>query len=962
MMGLNDSQKRLAETRNGMIVVDAGPGTGKTKTIVQRYINIVSQPDVEMKNVLMLTFTNNAAKEMEERIKAGIAASGDPRLMKNANLVQARTFDSFCLAVVMDAPEAVSDFFGIDEKLTRSARMVENETVNKEDFSRFMDGFLQDRGEDYGDTAVIASGESGSLLSLINKLMSRGIVPLKRGWFGLGFERDLDGDVGWLVDEMTRVNARGKKLLDALKPLAKIGIPVDYDGRDRISPEEIEQAARGSRDELLVFVHDLYYAYIKHMVAENRLTFGLVALFAFTVLYNNEKVRDNHRFRYVMIDEFQDTNANQLMMSLMVLSEPNLCAVGDWKQGIYSFRFVSIDNIVNFEDKVVQFRRFLNDDTVRVPFSIPEVQKMSLDINYRSSELVIGKSFETLYVKATDKEKNVTPGGQVVELEQGRDDIGDDTAVRYCLANSKDGEPALVARAIKDYVAGGYTIHDDDGARPARFGDIAVLSRNTKECRLILEACQSEGIPAYLFGDMPIMASREGKLALAWLRLVNNEQDPRGYVPILQDLGYTLIEIQSMYRADPKGITVFEAPADIRKLRRDLRNKRRRISELLSAIFAIYSLDNDYTHAIISTVSSAHRGSLMTIADVISMIEEDIQDGNVYPVENPVSGGAVRIMTMHKSKGLEFPIVIIPYLDQSKMPSFQTDKGVFLFHEKLGIRCTKKIFRTDGYSKIIEDQDTSMCKVVIEKDYDEDRRLFFVAVSRAKQYLTFIAAKPSKFMTGISGEAYTEIPDRPLPRSAMSQTLTAPPEIGGYAKRRIKLGVHEIMDFAAEDGTGGTAEGDEICGKGKEYGTKVHELAYLLMRKGSLPERDFEEYPELVRAKKVLDDLAGADLLEGEIDCGLPLGDPDAVLRGRIDLLAIYPDRVEIHDWKTDASDRFEPEYRLQLSVYALAASAYYRKQAVCIIDYLGLGRSVTFDPLPIDSIRERTKARLDTQ
>jgi len=371
-MGLNDSQTKLAETRNGMIVVDAGPGTGKTKTIVQRYINIVSQPDVEMRDVLMLTFTNNAAKEMEERIKAGIAASGDSRLMKNANLVQARTFDSFCLAVVMDAPEAVSDFFGIDEKLTRSARMVENETVNREDFSRFLDGFLQDRGEDYGDAAIIASDEAGSLLSLINKLMSRGIVPLKGGWFGLGFERDLIGDTEWLIDQMAEVNERGRtsKLLNPLKDLADAGLPVDVD-RKRVSPEEIEQAARGSRDELLRFVHDLYYAYIRHMVAENRLTFGLVALFAFTVLYNNESVRDNHRFRYVMIDEFQDTNANQLMMSLMVLSEPNLCAVGDWKQGIYSFRFVSIDNIVYFEDKVVQFRRFLNDDRTRVPFSIP---------------------------------------------------------------------------------------------------------------------------------------------------------------------------------------------------------------------------------------------------------------------------------------------------------------------------------------------------------------------------------------------------------------------------------------------------------------------------------------------------------------------------------------------------------------------------------------------------------------
>ena len=958
-MSLNDSQKKLAETMDGMIVVDAGPGTGKTKTIVQRYINIVSKPDVDMKDVLMLTFTNNAAKEMEERIKAGIAASGDARLMKNANLVQARTFDSFCMAVVMDAPEAVSDFFGIDEKLTRSARMIENDTVNQEGFSRFLDGFLQDRGDDYGDIGIIASKESKSLLSLINKLMSRGIVPLKRGWFGLGWDRDLDGDTEWLVEEMTKVNDGRKKapMIEPLKKLAAAGIPVNYE-RKTLTEEEIQQAARGSRVDLLAFVHDLFYAYIRHMVAENRLTFGLVALFAFTVLYNNDTVRENHRFRYVMIDEFQDTNANQLMMALMVLREPNLCAVGDWKQGIYGFRFVSIDNIVHFEEKVVGFRRFLNDDKERIPFRIPAVNEFSLDVNYRSSQLIIDESFRALTVRAT-KDETVVPGGKVVELTQGRDDIGDDTGIRYCLADSKGEEPAMVARAIRDYVSGGYIIHDEDGPRKAGFGDIAVLSRGTKDCRLILEACLAEGIPAYLFGDLPIMASREGKLALAWLRLVNNEQDPWGYVPILQDQGYTLAEIKSMYRTSPEGIKTFEAPADIKLLRRELRNKRRRVSELLSAVFAIYSLDNDYTHAIISTVSSAHRGSLMTIADVISMIEADIKDENVYPVENRITGGAVRIMTMHKSKGLEFPIVIAPFLDYRRMPSTRGDHAVFMFDEKLGIRCTERVYRTEGYSKIITDQDTAICKTVVKKDYDEDRRLFFVTTSRAKQYLTFIAADPSYFMKDISEGSYTDIPDRPMPESTLTESLATAPVIGDYAKRRIKLGVHEIMDFAAEDGTGGTAEGDEVCGKGKEYGTKVHELAYKLVRGRPLPERDFEEYPELLRAKEVLGGLDGADLIEGEIDCGLPLGDPDVVLRGRIDMLAIYDDRVEIHDWKTDASDRFEPEYRLQLSVYAHAAAGFYKKPAVCVIDYLGLGRSVRFDPMPMDSIRDRARGRL---
>lgn len=955
MNDLNDSQKELAETTEGMIVADAGPGTGKTKTIVDRYVKIVSRGDVAMNDVLMLTFTKNAAKEMEERIKSKISGSDNERLKRDSNQILAKTFDSFCSQIVMDAPEAVSEFFGIEEKLTRSARLIENQTVATRDFTQFLDAFLQDRGADYGDIAAIASSEPKDLLLLLNRLMSRGAIPLRKGWFGLDPDRDLLGAVKDVEEELLNIDAGAARVSPFIGILRKIneeGADFDVD-RKRLSESEIRQAANGRRAQLFSFVHDLFYAYIRHMVSSNKLTFGLTAMFAFTVLYENDDIRKRNMFRYVMIDEFQDTNASQLMMSLLILKEPNLCVVGDWKQGIYGFRFVSIDNIVHFEKKVVDFRRFLNDDRTRIAFSIPEVEELSLDVNYRSSQAIIDESFRCLMVRATQDE-NPAPGGEVVHLTQGRDDIGDDTGIRYCLAESVDDEAEMVTRAIKDYVAGDYVLHEGE-ARPVGFGDIAVLTRNVADCRRILDACISEGIPAYLFGDMPIMATREGKLALAWLRLVNNEQDPWGYVPILNDMGYSLVDIEAMKQSDD-GKTRFVAPPEIQRLRRELRNKRRRISELLSRIFSIYNLDNDITQAIISTISSAHRGSLMTIADVIDMIEDDIRSDNVYSVDNPIAGGAVKIMTMHKSKGLEFPVVIIPYLDASKMPSTQGDKSIFRFDENIGVRCTKTVLNVEGYSKIITDVDTAIARKASTKDYDEERRLFFVAVSRAKQYITYIAGNPSYFMKDISKEEYEEIPDRELPAGTVEKTLAEPPVISGYAKRPKKLGVHDIMSFSSEDGTGGIAEKDEVCGKGAEYGTKVHDLAYNLLKRKTLSDAEYEAYPELLKAKEVIDSLRDADLIMGEIDCGLPVSDPDAVLRGRIDLIAIYPDRVEIHDYKTDASDRYEPEYRIQLSVYAHAATGFYGIPAKCYIDYLGLGKTVEFDPLPIESIRQRVR------
>lgn len=140
MSDLNDKQKLIAETLDGMIIVDAGPGTGKTHTIVQRYVNLISRENVTPKDVLMLTFTRNAATEMEERIKASLSPGKgcDESYYKQ---VQVRTFDAFCLSVVMESPEDAGRLFGIEEKLTHSARLVENETLNKRFFGAFMDDF-----------------------------------------------------------------------------------------------------------------------------------------------------------------------------------------------------------------------------------------------------------------------------------------------------------------------------------------------------------------------------------------------------------------------------------------------------------------------------------------------------------------------------------------------------------------------------------------------------------------------------------------------------------------------------------------------------------------------------------------------------------------------------------------------------------------------------------------------------
>ncbi|MCL2318203.1 MAG: UvrD-helicase domain-containing protein, partial [Methanomassiliicoccaceae archaeon] len=181
MSELNPSQKAIAEALDGMIVVDAGPGTGKTFTIVERFMNILKKENIGTKDVLLLTFTRNAASEMEERIRSKMAST---ELSASSKFIQTSTFDSFCYSVVMESPESVSRFFRMDEILTRKASLVENETLNREYFSDFFDSFIISRPDEYGIHGAIASQNVPDLYRIIKDLMSRGIIPLRKGWFG----------------------------------------------------------------------------------------------------------------------------------------------------------------------------------------------------------------------------------------------------------------------------------------------------------------------------------------------------------------------------------------------------------------------------------------------------------------------------------------------------------------------------------------------------------------------------------------------------------------------------------------------------------------------------------------------------------------------------------------------------------------------------------------------------------
>ena len=394
---LNERQAEIVNHLDHPLLVDAGPGTGKTSTVVERYLRIIDS-GADPRKVLMVTFTNNAAAEMRERIRAAITlrlkdvkGGPDEGKYKDAiNEVKASTFDSLCLRIVLDAPEFVSEFFDLrDVTLTRNARLVQNETLNKEYFRKFYASFIAEYGHLYvkkdsdgeiiDDLPSILSGSVDDIYFVICKLMSTGIIPLKDGdWFADGQDRVFgkESEMMRLIRKANEGESLYAKIHDNLSKNCAdddgtfgahiMEIEGEPKGSRRYDDQLLEAVIDGDRKRLMYFINHVYYEYIHKSVADNRMTFGLVAMFAFCILYTDQRTRSVYSVDYLIVDEFQDTNAMQMDICLMISNKDNICVVGDWKQGIYGFRFASIDNITEFADRIHITARTLNSDGTNV--------------------------------------------------------------------------------------------------------------------------------------------------------------------------------------------------------------------------------------------------------------------------------------------------------------------------------------------------------------------------------------------------------------------------------------------------------------------------------------------------------------------------------------------------------------------------------------------------------------------
>lgn len=594
LAGLNPEQRRAVETTEGPVLVLAGAGTGKTRVLTTRLAHILATGRARPWELLAVTFTNKAAREMRERIThlIGPAAEG---------LRWLGTFHAIAAQILRRHPELV----GLKSSFT---------ILDTDDQERLLKQLLE------ADNIDTKRWTPRSLASQIDHWKNRGWTP------------------------------------------------------DKLPPGEDFANGKGQR---------LYAAYQNRLVTLNACDFGDLLLHNLTILSQHADVSEEYRrrFRYILVDEYQDTNVAQyLWLRLLTSSTGNVCCVGDDDQSIYGWRGAEVDNILRFE------RDFPGAAVVR------------LERNYRSTKHILGAASGLI---AANRDRL----GKTLWTE---DQPGEKVQVRGVW----DGEAE--ARLIGDEI---------ETARRAgrKYKDMAVLVRASFQMRAFEERFVMLAIPYAVIGGPRFFERAEIRDAHAYLRLIQSEDDDLAFERIVntpkRGVGDTSVQ-KVLQIARTQGVSAMTAVRALITSDELQARTRTALSTFVRDLDRWRALAGNAPHwELAETVleesgytdmQRADRTSGQTRLDNLKELIQSMQAFDslsaylehvslVLDLDRGAGEDAVQIMTLHGAKGLEFPLVFLPGWEEGVFPSQRSidEKG--------------------------------------EKGLEEERRLAYVGVTRARE-------------------------------------------------------------------------------------------------------------------------------------------------------------------------------------------------------------------------------------
>jgi len=611
--GLNDEQARAVTHGDGPLLILAGAGSGKTKTLTHRIAYLIGEVKVFPSRILAVTFTNKAAKEMRQRLAKLLDEEADNRQF----MPWMGTFHSICVRILrMDGAS-----IGLDKR------------------------FL-----------IYDTDDQVSLMKQIMK--ARGLT---------------DKDI---------------------KPRAVLSVISNAKNEMR-SAEDFSMSARGPREQKIA---ELFFAYEKALKEAAALDFDDLLTKTVELLQNSPEIRRKwqRQFEYILIDEYQDTNAVQYaLIKLLVNERRNLCVVGDDAQSIYSFRGADYTNILNFE------RDF------------PGTTVVKLEQNYRSTGAILDLANSLIQHNIHRTDKNLWTAN------------GDGIDPKIWQLYSESEEALAIANEIQAQIANG-----------RQYGDVAVLYRTNAQSYAIERALRQSYIPYKIVGGLRFLDRAVVKDVLAYLRLLYQPSDRVSFLRIVNvpKRGIGTVSVakfldwnDAVRRDIVSGLLAVEeadsltarAKRPLLELGRILEELRQEIdgspAELIEKIIKRTGYEdfiNDGTPQAEERMENI--GVLLAEAKAYVDVPAFLEEMALMSSADTAAEQQVTLMTLHAAKGLEFPVVFLAGLEEGILPHARVfDSG-----------------KPD--------------------DIEEERRLCYVGVTRAREEL-FVSCASSRTQFGQIG-------------------------------------------------------------------------------------------------------------------------------------------------------------------------------------------------------------------
>ncbi len=652
---LNEEQLQAVNHGEGPLLIIAGAGTGKTTVITQRIKHLIIEKKVAPSEILALTFTEKSAAEMEERV--------DVALPYGYTQLWIETFHAFCDRILRS--DAIHIGLNPSYKLATEAESI---LFLRKNLFQLKLRYFQPLGNPY----KFLQG----FLTHISRLRDDDITADDYGFFAekLGGEKNADPDEVRKTLEL----ANAYKIYETLK--AKEGI---MDFADLIS--NVLKLFRTRKNILSIY---------------------------------------QNQFKYILVDEFQDTNFSQNEMAILLAgAKKNITVVGDDDQSIYRWRGAAISNII-------QFRKHF-----------PKAKVIALTKNYRSKQEILDRAYQLIQFNNPDRlevKENINK-----KLIAARSEQGDPVETHF--ANRAENEAEFVAKKIKELAAD----------KQYAYKDFAILVRANDHAQPFVRALERARIPYQFLGPGRLFHQEEIKDLLAYLKILYNFEDNASVYRLLTIpfFGFDARDIAAILNfAKRKNYLLFEALEHIDELTlkeevtikiKELtamihRHLKRVPRESAGQILYYFFEDSGLFREYLAAEKPEEEKKVQNVArffEKLKNFEAEHADASIFAVvdwidlsmelgESPLASeadwsenNAVNIMTVHSSKGLEFPVVFLVSLLTQRFPSRDRKEQIPV-------------------------PEALIKEVLPEGDYNlqEERRLFYVGMTRAKDRLFFTAS------------------------------------------------------------------------------------------------------------------------------------------------------------------------------------------------------------------------------